>query len=521
MNKKGFTLIELLSVIVLIGLILGIATTGVIRGQKKAKEKTLATKVKNIEKAAILYGQDHKEDFILITNDKCGDNNYKYCCDDNKTAKKNCYYYNKNVTVETLLGNDDTDSYINADEEKDGKKYIVDPTNKSNYLNNKKIIIYKKYGRIYAVYDKESKISDNNEEPSNNEKCKLPKNEVVLDLINKISKQEITLSDFQFKDKNEIFDILYYYLWNDNEFPVAVNETTYDFKQYCSDKDALKNAIDNDPPVIIDLDTFEVVDEKDLKLYVAKENKQIFNQGDNEFYLPKNQKYAVFDINLDLKYLGLSDEEIFKKMEDDNSFTLLQNIIDNDFYVNNQTSDKSIKEMYKNSNINNFVLKISDKAGNSKEYEKILKIIEIPYCYLVPIDGKAFSLSYIKDENNKFVTCIPSDNYKINLYFAKNTNSGYEYIDSKNLTAGDYYIYSSYKMKDESLNKMFENLSNSFVTLNWAQISIYNDGYNSTGKEDYDKSYTPPSSKDFCASYPDRCTQDFYEWLYPDGYFGY
>ena len=123
MNKKGFTLIELLSVIVLIGLILGIATTGVIRGQKKAKERTLATKVKNIEKAAILYGQDHKEDFILITNDKCGDNTYKYCCDDNKTAKKNCYYYNKNVTVETLLGNDDTDSYINADEEKDGKKY--------------------------------------------------------------------------------------------------------------------------------------------------------------------------------------------------------------------------------------------------------------------------------------------------------------------------------------------------------------------------------------------------------------
>ena len=115
-NKKGFTLIELLSVIVLIGLILGIATTGVIRGQKKAKERTLATKIKNIEKAAIVYGQNHRENFVSVNSGYCENID-------------NCKYYDGVITVSTLLGEDDGNGpYINADDDnniEDDDTYMI------------------------------------------------------------------------------------------------------------------------------------------------------------------------------------------------------------------------------------------------------------------------------------------------------------------------------------------------------------------------------------------------------------
>lgn len=144
MNKKGFTLIELLSVIVLIGLILGIATTGVIRGQKKAKERTLATKIKNIEKAAIVYGQNHRENFVSVNSGYCENID-------------NCKYYDGPITVSTLLGEDDGNGpYINADDEDSNIKNPVDET---KYMNDCKIQIYQKYGKIYAVYDKNKVIN--------------------------------------------------------------------------------------------------------------------------------------------------------------------------------------------------------------------------------------------------------------------------------------------------------------------------------------------------------------------------
>ena len=159
MNKKGFTLIELLSVIVLIGLILGIATTGVIRGQKKAKERTLATKVKNIEKAAILYGQNHRENFVDV-NDGDSETEKSLCFQTNDDGTNllipNCKYYNKVIKVNNLLEKDDGNGpYINADDDNN----ILNPTDTSKNMNACEIQIYQKYGKIYAVYDKNKVIN--------------------------------------------------------------------------------------------------------------------------------------------------------------------------------------------------------------------------------------------------------------------------------------------------------------------------------------------------------------------------
>lgn len=160
MNKKGFTLIELLSVIVLLGLIAGITTTGVIRGQKKAKEKTLASKVKNIEKAAIVYGQNHREDFVDV---KANDGENKSLCFDGTSLLPNCKYYKNVITVSTLLSDDGNGPYINADDEENNIKNPIDDTKN---MNNCKIQIYQKYGKIYAVY-----LNKNNGEDNGTTKC--------------------------------------------------------------------------------------------------------------------------------------------------------------------------------------------------------------------------------------------------------------------------------------------------------------------------------------------------------------
>ena len=140
MNKKGFTLIEILVVIALLGLLLSLVVVEVTKLGTKAKEKTLLTKIRNIEKAAILYGQDYNGEW----NKTCNINGSDYSC--------------IVINVSNLINDSDSGkSYISGD---NNTTNIVNPLYNDEYLNNCKIHIYKKYGKIYATYTKESDNSD-------------------------------------------------------------------------------------------------------------------------------------------------------------------------------------------------------------------------------------------------------------------------------------------------------------------------------------------------------------------------
>lgn len=160
MDNKGFTLVEILAVISLLAILVIITVPAISGISDNIKKSTLRTKIENIEKAAVLYGQEHRENF---TDSTC-----TYCTG---ISDCNCYSLeydgglkNGIITVSKLLkpnvpliysgknelGVDTNEKpYIEADDELGN---IVNSTDESKYLNQCKIQIYQKYGKIYADY---------------------------------------------------------------------------------------------------------------------------------------------------------------------------------------------------------------------------------------------------------------------------------------------------------------------------------------------------------------------------------
>ena len=144
MNKKGFTLIELLAVIVLLGIIMLIAFPSIGGVSDTVKKKMLNTKLEMIEESAVLYGQDFFKGSLVSTTTKYKD----YSCRTIDVKK----------LVEQKYLDADNDAPCIENESSGVEGCVVDPSDDTEYLDNKEIIIYYQNKRIKAVVDYDNNL---------------------------------------------------------------------------------------------------------------------------------------------------------------------------------------------------------------------------------------------------------------------------------------------------------------------------------------------------------------------------
>lgn len=178
-DNKGFTLVEIISVIAILAIIIVIAIPTINIASTNVKKKTLQTKVDNIEKAAVLYGQNHREYFTVtcassgdpcygLTEEcKCYGKTYKDTSSPPNTKTVTTITVSKLInpsialTVDSNYTETDIDpnekGYINTD---DDSGDIINPVDDTQSLINCEIQLYKKYGKIYAIYKARDDTSD-------------------------------------------------------------------------------------------------------------------------------------------------------------------------------------------------------------------------------------------------------------------------------------------------------------------------------------------------------------------------
>ena len=124
LNRKGYTLIELLAVILIIGLILGFSTYGIINAFNTSKNKSLTISINSIKEAAETYATEKNDDssYWLDITDK----ENKYFC----------------ITIEELMNKGLLDKKANIkSKDFDIHSYVLVKKNKVTMVNSKAEIL--------------------------------------------------------------------------------------------------------------------------------------------------------------------------------------------------------------------------------------------------------------------------------------------------------------------------------------------------------------------------------------------
>ena len=136
LNRKGYTLIELLAVILIIGLILGFSTYGIINAFNTSKNKSLTISINSIKEAAETYATEKNDDssyWLDITD--------KDITDKDTTYKENKYFC---ITIEELMNKGLLDKKANIESKDfDIHSYVLVKKNKVTMVNSKAEILTK------------------------------------------------------------------------------------------------------------------------------------------------------------------------------------------------------------------------------------------------------------------------------------------------------------------------------------------------------------------------------------------
>lgn len=167
MNNKGFTLVEMLATVVILGVVMGIATYGVIGAINKSKEKSEEIFVDKLEKAIQTYINDNRfaAGFTIKNGGLNGDfDKCRKVKDDGTCFDGEDYSYEVNFEQ---LNNASLNDIADVKYIENGK--IINPKNKSNCLkseNNPEILLFKDSDSVYYYYVDLSYascgVSDNN-----------------------------------------------------------------------------------------------------------------------------------------------------------------------------------------------------------------------------------------------------------------------------------------------------------------------------------------------------------------------
>ena len=145
---NGFTLVELISVIVIMGILLIIAIPGVFGVEKNIKDNMYCTKIRNLEEAAKLYGQDYVDEI----------NQTGFLEVDVKTLIENNLYKKENDSC--IYDTDD-----NHDNDDDA--CVKDPRNDYS-MDGEKFTVVNKGNRFSAYYtylhDEDRKLCEGKKE---------------------------------------------------------------------------------------------------------------------------------------------------------------------------------------------------------------------------------------------------------------------------------------------------------------------------------------------------------------------
>ena len=147
MNKKGFTIVELMATLAIMSIIMVIGTYSLMGLNKAMKKDLWTSKEKLIERAAVKYGEDHKN---ILKKKSCA------------SGKQKCM----EIKVQTLINR----GYLATKEYEKGEdgKFItdehhnkiktitndtLDPSDPNYYINQTEVRIYIEKGYVYAKYN--------------------------------------------------------------------------------------------------------------------------------------------------------------------------------------------------------------------------------------------------------------------------------------------------------------------------------------------------------------------------------
>ena len=149
MNKRGFTLTELIVVIIILGILTTIAVPSVISISQKIKGDMFCSKVENIISAAKLYGDDKFNNIIELSDAGLTIDNLKDALKNKNESTLSNYETNKYIIYTNVL---ELVQNNKISKDNDNPPYVIDPRDDSD-ITNKKVVIYKKNNRIYALYE--------------------------------------------------------------------------------------------------------------------------------------------------------------------------------------------------------------------------------------------------------------------------------------------------------------------------------------------------------------------------------